>query len=422
MADIKQDTPAPENGVEKKLESIETGVKNFTEKATTLEQNIDKTGKEVETVKSTVDKVSADLKVVKDQQDKIIEAQDKMIAERKNIHFGEKLDKESFRETLQKGLTERSEELKNYKNSRRQVDLQLKVVGDIGTANFTTTGTQTFAGPTLLPGVGGLAYRKTRMRGILGTSPVTTDSVAVIRAVAGEGGPTGVAAAAVKPQSDKDWVKVIIPITKVAHYYTIPEEWLEDVAWLANDISQTGIEELLNVEDNKIVSNAVAGEFTGLVQNSTAFAAPAGLALGIDLANNYDVLVAAATQLRNANREPNFYLTDNDSYARMILTKATTGEYVFGAPNISLPNVFGVPIFPMNVTALADKFIAGDRSQATIAVRAGITVRFYDQHANNAIYNLVTVVIEERIALVVKRTDAFVYGDFSDARTAIETA
>ena len=46
----------------------------------------------------------------------------------------------------------------------------------------------------------------------------------------------------------------------------------------------------------------------------------------------------------------------------------------------------------------------------------------HDQHANNAIYNLVTVVIEERLALVVKRTDAFIYGDFSDAAAALETA
>jgi hypothetical protein len=76
----------------------------------------------------------------------------------------------------------------------------------------------------------------------------------------------------------------------------------------------------------------------------------------------------------------------------------------------------------MNSTALADKFIVGDRNYATIAVRAGISVRFYDQDQDNAIKNLVTVVIEERLALVVKRTDAFIYGDFSDARTALETA
>jgi HK97 family phage major capsid protein len=364
--------------------------------------------------------------VKKDEADKKNqEALDIIIAERKNIkvpHIAGDFPKESFKEVLTKGLVEKADQLKNYKNSRTPIDLQLKVVGDVGTANFTTSGTVTFNGPTMIPGVWGPQYRRTRMRDILGTTPVNSDSVAVIRAVAGEGGPTGVVTGAVKPQSDRDWVKVIIPITKVAHYYTIPEEWLEDTSWLAADITETGINDLMNVEDNKIISNVTAGEFGGLVQNSTAYASPTGLALGIEAANNYDVLVAAMTQLRNANRDPNFIVTDNDAYARMILTKATTGEYVFGAPNVSIPNVFGVPIYPMTVTALADKFIVGDRSQATVAVRSGVSVRFYDQHANNAIYNLVTVVIEERIALVVKNTAAFVYGDFSDARTALETA
>jgi HK97 family phage major capsid protein len=411
------------------IAEIKEGVEGFTKKA----EEISKT---VTEISASVQKVNGDLttvldwKVKKDEADKadaeklatVIKAQDEMLGKMKDIHLGEKLDKDNFKSVLMKGLTDRKNDLSNYKNSRTPIALDLKVVGDIGSGNFTTSGTQTFAGPTMIPGVQGLAYRRQHMRDILGTTPVTTDSVAVIRAVAGEGGPTGVATGTLKPQSDGDWVKVIIPITKVAHYYTIPEEWLEDVSWLASDITNTGIEELLKVEDNKIVSNVTAGEFGGLVQNSTAFAAPTGLALGIEAANNYDVLVAAMTQLRNANRDPNMIITDNDSYARMILTKATTGEYVFGAPNVSIPNVFGVPIYPMTVTALADKFIVGDRNQATVAVRAGISVRFYDQHANNAIYNLVTVVIEERIALVVKRTDAFIYGDFSDSRAALETA
>jgi HK97 family phage major capsid protein len=184
------------------------------------------------------------------------------------------------------------------------------------------------------------------------------------------------------------------------------------------------VSELMKIENNLLISQtAGAGVFGGLIQNSTAFAAPSGLALAVDFANNYDVLVAAITQLRNGFRDANFILVDNDSYAKMVLAKsASDGHYLFGAPNISIPNVGGVPIYPMAVTTLADKFIVGDRNYATVAVRAGISVRFYDQHANNAIYNLVTVVVEERLALVVKRTDAFIYGDFSDAAAALETA
>ncbi len=369
-------------------------------------------------LKKSVDENTATVKVIKDAADKNQEWINKEMANASRMNLMDK--PEGFKEALEKGLTEKKEALKNWKSVGVSIDM--KAVGDIGAGNFTTSGTTTFAGPTMIPGVASRSFATTHMRDILPTSQVNTDSVSVIRAVAGEGGPTSVAPGGLKPQSDLDYVKLIVPITKIAHHYRVPEEWLDDVSWLADDISQTGIAELMVLEDSKIVSNVAAGEFTGLIQNSTAYAAPSGLADGIATANNYDVLVAAQTQLRNAKRNPNFILTDNDSYARMILTKATTGEYVFGAPNMSIPNVFGVPIFPMTVAALANKFIVGDRNQAVIAIRKGITVRFYDQDRDNAITNMVTVVIEERLALVVKRTDAFVFGDFTDARARLDPA
>jgi HK97 family phage major capsid protein len=374
-----------------------------------------------ENLTKTTTELAQSVTVLKDAADKNQEFIDKFIANQKQIKLAG--DEGNLISALDQGLKEKAAQIKEYRRTRVPVSFDLKAVGNIGSGNFTTSGTDTWTGAqNVMPGVARIAYPRENMRDILGTTNVQSDSVYVLRGVAGEGAPTTVAPGASKPQSDADWIKVIIPITKIAHHYRIPEENLEDLGWLRDDITQTGIAELIKLENSKIISNNTAGEFTGLVQNSTAFAAPTGLALGIEAANNYDVLVAAQTQLRNGNRDGNFILTDNDGYARMILTKATTGEYVFGAPNIAMPNVFGVPIYPMNSTALADKFIVGDRNYATIAVRAGISVRFYDQDQDNAIKNLVTVVIEERLALVVKRTDAFIYGDFSDARTALETA
>lgn len=310
----------------------------------------------------------------------------------------------------------------NYKENREAVSMQLKTVGDIGTANFTVSGTQTFVGSQLVPGIGRKPYEETHIRNILTVIPTErTDSISVLRDSGGEGGPTSVAAGIIKPQSDRDWVKLIVPITKIGHHYRIPEEWLEDLEWLAGEISQMGIEELLAVEDAKILNNVTSGEFQGLTTatNSTAFSAPASLALAIDFANNYDVLVAAWTQLRNLSvSRLTGILVNPADYAAMILTKTTTGDYPFGAPNVTIPNVLGVPIYPTTAMT-SDKFLIGDFSQVVLAQRAGLSVRFYDQDRDNAVLNLVTIVIEERLAVVARRADRLVYGDFSDARAAI---
>lgn len=410
------------------LEALKTDLSNaLTEKAKAeigvqikaLEEKF----KAVAGIEGDIKLVKEDIKVVKDATDKTNEWINEQKKKAGRSPFGvNDIDSNSFKSNLITGLKAKENDLKNYRSNRSQIIVDLKAVGDIGSGNFTSSGTQTFTGPTMIPGIQRAAYEETHMRDILPVSSITTDSVAVIRGNRGEGGPTTVAVGGLKPQSDADWTKVIVPVTKIAHYYTIPEEWLEDVSWLADDITQTGLAELKLVEDTKIISNNTSGEFTGLVQNSTAYASPTGLALGVDNANNYDVLVAAMTQLKNAKRgNANFILVDNDSWAKMVLSKGTDGHYLFGAPNVGIPNVFGVPIYAMTASTLADKFIIGDKNMAVIAVRSGVSVRFYDQHANNAIYNLVTVVIEERFALVVKRVDAFVYGDFSDARTALET-
>jgi HK97 family phage major capsid protein len=406
------------------LKELATNVKGLKEKADKID-SLETKLKDTENLPADVKEIKDTVKVIKDNADKNQEVIDKFVTDQqKKDLFGNQINKEHFGEGLTKGLKENEAALKNYKNSRNPIHFDIKAVGDIASGSFTTSGTQTFAGPTQIPGVQRIAYNQNRLRDIIGTTQVQTDSVSVIRGVAGEGAPTVVGVGGLKPQSDADWVKVIIPITKIAHYYTIPEEYLEDISWLSADIQQTGVAELMKVENNLLISQtAGAGVFGGLIQNSTAYASPSGLATAIVGPNNYDVLVAGVTQLRNAFRDPNFILVDNDSYAKMLLAKsADDGHYLFGAPNISIPNVGGIPIYPMAVSTLADKFIIGDRNYATVAVRAGISVRFYDQHASNAIYNLVTVVIEERLALVVKRTDAFVYGDFSDAITALTAA
>lgn len=340
----------------------------------------------------------------------------------------------TFGDALKAAIVKQAEDIKNYNsNGRKSINIDLKgvvieqtkTVGNMAAANLTTSGTETFAGNTFL-GIGRKPYDPMHVRNIPGVSvvPIATDSAYVIRDAAGEGGPTAVGMGVVKPQSDRDYVKLIQPVTKIAHYFKIPEEMLADNAWMTNEITNIGVEELLVKEDSLLLTQAAgAGLFAGLTTatNSTAYASPASLALAIDNANNYDVLVAAWTQLKALNTTANAILVNPADYAKMILTKDTTGSYVFGAPNVSIPNVFGIPLIPYNAIT-SDKFLIGDFSKVRIGQREGVSVRFYDQNEDDAIKNMVTVVIEERLTVVVDRADRLVYGDFSDARTALETA
>ena len=328
----------------------------------------------------------------------------------------------SFGDALGEQLEKSKEQLNKYKTNRNPINFELKVVGNLGAGNLTTSGTETFSGNTFL-GLGRKPYEIAHIRNFVPSMLINTDSAYVIRDAAGEGGPTAVAMAAAKPQSDRDYVKLIQPVTKIAHYFKIPEEMLADNSWLQGEISGVGIEDLLAKEDDLLLNQvAGAGLFAGLLTatNSTAFAAPASLALAIEAANNYDVLVAAWTQLKVLKNSANYVLCNPADYARMVLTKATTGEYVFGAPNVSIPNIFGIPLVPHN-SITSDKFALGGFSKVKICQREGVSVRFYDQNEDDAIKNMVIVVIEERLTIVADRADRIIYGDFSDGRAALET-
>lgn len=420
------------------LEVLKTAIqKNLEEKAkgeiaTQLAEQLKTVTDQIEEVKKLADNAE-ELKGIKDQVEEmkaenaaLLKGFNLLQTRVKSQGNGHQYQKESsFADQLGEKLEERKADLQNYtKNDRKSMGFEIKTVGNMAAANTTISGTTTFPGPSALGGVGRKPYESVHMRDFLRVQPIGSDSAYVIRDAAGEGGPTAVLPAAAKPQSDRDYVKLIVPVTKIAHYFKLPEEMLGDIPWLQNEITAVGVEDLLAKEDNLILNQAAGtGLFAGLTTatNSTAYASPASLALGVDRANNYDVLVAAWTQLMVLKGRANYVLVNPADYAAMVLTKATTGEYAFGAPNIAIPNIMGIPLIPHNEITI-DKFLIGDFSKVYIGQREGVSVRFYDQNEDDAIKNMVTVVIEERLTVVADRADRLIYGDFGDAKTALETA
>lgn len=398
------------------FEAIEKQVKDLEGKIDTKEIQ-----KGIDEMKKSFDTISQ-WQVKKDEADKanqeVIDATASFLKEQKNrrvADFGL-----NAVEAIHKAITDKKDELKGYKKDKRAIHIpvegfNVKSVGNMADGNFTVSGTQGFLTPQPLPGVGRKNYEAIHVRDILSVIPrAEGDTMPMVRDNSGEGAPTAVAKGGAKPQSDRDYVKLIVPITKVAHHYRIPEEWLEDAAWLAGEITSVGIEELLVVEDDLILNNTTSGEFQGLTTatNSTAYSLPSGMAAAT---NNYEYLVAALTQLRNLKvQTANGILINPSDYAAMILEKGTTNDhYLFGAPGISVPNVWGVPLIP-HTAVTADKFLLGDFRQVVLGQRAALSVRFYEQDQDNAIKNMVTVVIEERIAVAARRADKLIYGDFGN--------
>lgn len=398
-----------------------------------IEKNIgtkmaDQTKQAVETAMKPVSDEVEGLKKFKAEQAEFSETTKKWMDEQeKKAGRIQVVSEGNMGSEMRKAFEANKDALANYKNARTPISFELKAVGNIGAnSNISVSGTPAFAHGGALSEPGRKPYEMRHVRDLglrIVNLPAGMDTF-VIRDAGGEGAPTAVTAGSAKPQSDRDWVKTVVPITKIAHYYKVPEEYLMDIAWMQDEITGVGVEELLAVEDSlMLTASASSTQFAGLNQtfNSTAFSAPASLALAINNANQYDVLVAAWTQLRNLKSAPTAVVLHPSDYAAMILVKDTTGNYVFGSPNQAIPNLFGAPIVP-HTAITSDKYFVGDFSKVKVGVRAGLSVRFFDQDQDDAIKNLVTVVIEERITMAADRADRIIYGDFSSDAATLETA
>jgi HK97 family phage major capsid protein len=320
----------------------------------------------------------------------------------------------SYTQEVEEKLVSHKDRLKA--GARFSFELGTKAVGNMGSST-NLTGSY-FVAPTVVPGVVMQPYNQVHMRNLLTTGTTTSNVVRYVRDNGGEGGPTTVAEAATKPQMDRDLQVYDANVRKIATYLRVPEEMIEDIEYLTSFLTNIGTEETLAVEDTQILYGDGTGQnLSGLFTNATAFAD-----LGVVTSpNRFDVLRSAQTQLRIAKRTPNFAIVNPLDYFLMTSAKDSTNNYILqGGGNGLVPSLDGVPIYQMNQVVSGD-FLVGDSRAAQIFFRSNISVRFYEQDQDNAIKNLVTIVIEERLALPIYYTTGFVKGTFSAGITALTT-
>lgn len=347
-------------------------------------------------------------KLMKEEAQKIRDEQSAKAA----TNFGGGGQAKSFAQEVEEKLTEHKEQL--GKGAKFAIEMGRKAVGNMG-SSASLTGSY-FVAPTVVPGIVAAPYNETHLRNLLSTGTTNSNVIRHLRDNGGEGGPAMVAEAGTKPQMDRDLSIVDANVRKIATYLRVPEEMIEDIPYLTSFLTEIGTEEVLAVEDAQILYGDGTGQnISGLFTNATAFAAGVSV---VATPNEYDVLGASVKQMRVAKRIPSVHLVSPTDYYSMISRKDTSGNYILqGGGNGIVPvTAGGVPVVQLNQVATGD-FLTLDRRAAQLFFRSNISVRFYEQDQDNAIKNMVTIVIEERLALPIYFTNGLVKGTFTAAIT-----
>jgi HK97 family phage major capsid protein len=389
----------------------------------------DKNQKAIEAVQQELKKLEDTVKKFADLQEAVTKLQadakanqpviDKAAAQKEPPSGGGGQIIETIGGEMFKELTKRENDLKEFKIHKKGFGaIELKVVANMGVGNL--TGTLPIA-PYQVPGVVTRLYEQNHVRDFINVGQTNSPTIRYIQDNGGQGGPTTVAEGAAKPQIDRALVTVDAPVRKIATYFRVSEEMIADIPYISSFLQQVGIEEVRVVEDNQLLYGDGTGtNISGFNVQGTAFAA--GTSVVGASANNFDVIGAAKKQIRVAKLNGPFVALINpiDYFDMRYKTKDTTNNYIFQAPSLSPLNqplnADGVQISENNSVTAGTFFVFAPMA-AQIFERAGLTVRFYDQDQDNAIKNLITIVIEERIALAVYRTAGIIRGTFSTAIT-----
>lgn len=205
----------------------------------------------------------------------------------------------------------------------------------------------------------------------------------------------------------------VFPVMKIAAILKISEEMLDDVPGLVTYIVNRWGSKLKVKEDYTLLySVASSTAFDGLTVAAQAYVD----SLADSAVTKWDVLMNAVTQVRIDEYRATAIMMHPTDVLSLKTEKGSDGHYVGRAPWDRMPMfVDGVPI--IETTAIGSgEFLVGDFARgAQIFDRKSASINFYDQDEDNAQKNLITVVIEERLALAIYRPNAFCYGDFASA-------
>ena len=334
------------------------------------------------------------------------------------LDLSTKADTNNVPESIGTLLKEKSEELKAMKEkSGASVQITLKAAG---TMALSTNVTGQIPQAEREQGITRIVRRNPFILELVNVGTIMSNVWEWVEQKNADGGSAMTAEGAAKSQADFDLVVASANVKKVTAYIKVTKEMLDDVELMRSEIDQE-LTELINlkIDDQLLNGTGLTVNLTGITTNATAWAAGA-FALSIPAPNKWDVLRTAINQVRVNLFEPTYIVMHPTDVTSMELSKGTDGHYIL-PPFASQDgtNVAGIRVVA-NTGVTIDKFLVGDFTKSGVRFKEGLTINVGYEN-DDFTKNLVTILAEARLVQRVKSNHygAFVYGDFSDAITAL---
>lgn len=304
-----------------------------------------------------------------------------------------------------------SEQYKSFqeKGDRLRTGESLRV--DVKEISSLTASGGVLVAPDRLPGVLPLPMRPATVRDLLAPGRTSSNLIQYFRELVFTNSAAPVAEGTQKPESDLTFEQKDAKVVKLAHWIKATTEILDDAPAMQSMIDERLRYGLSFVEDVQLLMGSGTGQnLAGIYTTASAYVAP----ITITSATDIDILRLAFLQGELALLPADAAILHPANWARIELLKDTQGRYIIGNPQGTVaPTLWGRRI----VTTLAmtqGKFLAGNfRQSAQIFDREDANVVVSTENQDDFIKNKVTIMAEERLALVDWRPQARIKGDLT---------
>lgn len=218
-----------------------------------------------------------------------------------------------------------------------------------------------------------------------------------------EGGPAYTTEGNEKPMmSFGDPTAVTVALKKIASYMKETDELVEDAPWLADAINGRGMYQHELAVENYLI---------------TTLSGTSGIGTG-NLLTPDGIFKAMMTVQNNSGFAADAIVINPTDYQNIRLRKDSNGQYFGGGfmggaygngGIIEQPPIWGLRTVVTPAVAVGTCYVGAFKLGGSIVRKAtGVTVDIANQNEDDFIKNLVTILIEERLALAVRRPAAFV--------------
>jgi len=220
----------------------------------------------------------------------------------------------------------------------------------------------------------------------------------------------------VKPQSSFAFVGEQAPVRTLAHWEAAHRNVLADEPQLRSIIDNELMYGLRLLEDSQILNGDGTGEnLLGVLQtpNIQEYAWSDGATSPVP-DTKADAIRRAATLSFLAYYEPSGIVLHPNDWEDIELTKDQQGQYLV-AVSVAMggePRVWRMPVVDTPAIAEGTALVGAFGTGAQLYDREEASIRISEQHSDFFVRNAIVILAEQRLALAVKRPEAFVKVDF----------